>query len=144
MPPIQTDFTVGKQLTLVLIINGAVVGTANLTDFESKQEKIKLKSRPINGKPINKWLPDGWTGTMTFDRVDATMDDYFSNEEEAYWAGGAVPTIYIQEIVAENDGSVSQYRYSGVQLEFDGGSWAADKTVVQKANFVATDRPKVQ
>lgn len=141
--PVQTDFTVGRQMTLALVVNGEIVATGALTELEYKQEKIKLKSRPLNGKPVNKWIPDGWTGTLTFDRQDSTLDDYFSDEEENWWNSGDVAQIYIYETVAENDGSTSQYQFNGVQLEFDGGMWKQDDKVTQKASFVASDRPRV-
>lgn len=143
--PAVTDFTIGKQATLVVISGGNVVGTASLTDFMFKQTVIKLKSRPLNQPPIHKNLPDGWSGDFGVDRIDSTLDDYFAAQEDNYWQGGSQDTIYIQQTITENDGSVTQYRFDGVTLELtSGGTWKADERVQQKVAYEATRRRKVQ
>lgn len=139
-----TDFNIGKNATLVLIANGAILASATLTDFMFKQEVVKLRSRPLNGRPIRKNLPDGWTGSFGYDRSSPVFDDYFAQAEDDFWNGANAPTIYIQQTMNELDGSVSQYRFEGVTLDFaDGGNFKSDEKVVQKIDFEATSRRKV-
>jgi hypothetical protein len=139
-----TDFNIGKNATLVLIANGAILASATLTEFQFKQETIKIKSRPLNGRPIRKVLPDGWTGSFSYDRSSPVFDDYFAQTEDDFWNGANAPTVYIQQTINELDGSISQYRFEGVTLEFtDGGSFKSDAEIKQKVDFEASARRKV-
>lgn len=141
---VVTDFTVGKSVTLVFITNGAIVGTASLTDFTAKQEVKKLRSDPLNSQPVLKNLPGIWSGSATLDRVDSTLDDFFAAQEDAWWSTGQTPTSYIQETINELDGSISQYRYEGVVMEFDAGARKADERIQQKIDWMGARRRKVQ
>jgi hypothetical protein len=138
------NFNIGRDCTLVLVANGAILASASLTDFQFKRDEIEIKSRPLNGRVIHRVIPDGYSGSASFDRIDATFDNYFAQLDDAYYAFVNDPTIYISQTMRELNGSISQYRFEGVVLKFDdGGSFKQDDKVVQKISFMAVARRRV-
>jgi hypothetical protein len=78
------------------------------------------------------------------ERQDSTLDDFWAQFEANYYAGISEQGMTLTETITEPSGAVSQYRYVEVLLKLeDAGSWEGDKTVKQKASFVAARRLKV-
>ena len=138
-------FSVGKDVSLTVVTSTGSISTLGLISFNSKQGNIKIKSKRISdGKTHHGKIPDGWSGTFKFDRLDPSLDIYFANEEAGYYAGQNIPPATIQEINQEADGSISTWRYDEVVLYFDdAGNWEADKKVEQTVSFDATDKVRV-
>lgn len=137
-------YTVGRDIKVTLITSlGTVASFAVRTGFSKKQETNDVKVKRADGIVDHVVIPDGWTGTLDYDRGDSTIDDYFANLETAYYAGTNIASGSIVETITENDGSVSQYTYTGVQMKLsDGGSQTGDNTLKMKIDWMASRRKK--
>jgi len=135
------SYTVGRDLTLTIVADGEPVSFDQIVGFQAKQEKIVQKIKGLDGVTRNVSFPDGWSGRFSLERQDRTLDDFFNQEEADYYEGVDRGEITITETVTENDGSVAQYRYRGVQLMLDdAGEFKGDSSVKQTMNFTATRR----
>lgn len=139
--------SVGRDATIVLYDNNtkSIINTANVTEYDEKAEYTEIKSRPLSGKPIYGYIPEGWKGSFTADRTGRAFDDLVATLESLYYAGGNVLTMSIARYVNEPDGTVSQYNMLGVVIKpEDLGSWKGDAKVSQKFSWAASTRVKVQ
>lgn len=139
--------SVGHDATIILYDNNtkSIIGTANVTDFDEKAEMTEIKSRPLSGKPIYGYIPEGWKGSFTADRTGRAFDDLFATFETIYYSGANVLSLSIARYVNEPDGTVSQYNYLGVAIKpEDMGTWKGDAKVTQKFSWAASTRVKVQ
>lgn len=140
------DFDIGKQAKLDIVVAGAIVDSAQLTEFTASQDTITLTSRPLTSKGrVQKELPDGWKGSFSYDRLGSVLDDLFASREDTYWAtGDDGANVQITQTVQEKDGSFSQYRFEGVALKFDDiGNFKQDEIVKQKVSFMASRRRRL-
>ena len=139
-------FNVGRDASLVLTTSdGGVIRPVStiLMDFGSKPMTADIKIVGLDGILRSAYLPEGWEGTFTYQRADATFDDYFAALEANYYAGSDLPSGVIQETITELDGSISQYLYTKISLKFsDAGTWSGNKAVEQKLDFMASRRIK--
>jgi len=147
MPATQA-YNIGRDgATLNIITNGSPLKPTLLVNFQSSQETVQLKSKPLNGPPIFQEVPDGWKGSFEIDRADSTLDDFFAQAEDDYYAGADATVITIQHTIASPmvgaQGPAAQYLYTGVVLKLeDAGSYSADAVVKQKVSFMASRRQK--
>ena len=134
-------FNTGRDVTLTLTLPNGTVSTASVTKFSSKPVTKKSRIVPLSGKVTNLVFPIGWEGSFMFDRNTPQLDNFWAAFEQAFNAGGAIPSGYLTETINETDGTVSQYRYTGVQIILDdAGTWEGDDTVKQSLDFVASTR----
>ncbi|HKT53322.1 MAG TPA: hypothetical protein VJP88_02645 [Caulobacteraceae bacterium] len=148
MAAAQQAYNVGRDATLNIVASGSPLSPILLTNFESNQETVDLKSKPLNGPPIFQKVPDGWKGSFEIDRANSILDDYFAAEESAYFAGDDANVVTILQTIRDAAvgavGPVHQYRYTGVVLKLENaGAYTADAKVSQKVSFVASQRIKV-
>lgn len=141
--PLQ-GYNTGRDYSLTLQLPNGQISTINLIDamFDpvTKTEMIL----PLNGIPTHRIFPQGWKGTLTFDRNNPQIDDFYAAFEVAFYSGGAIPAGYITETIQEVDGSVSSFRYTGVQIiPSKMGTWRGDEKVVQTLEVVASQRVQV-
>ena len=139
------SFNVGKDVRLDIVdpIQGVVSFTL-ITGFGAKQLTKEQRINGLDGTVRPLILPNGWDGSFEIERSDSLVDDYFAAIEAAYYNGQTVQSATITETITESNGSVSQYRYTGVMLKFDGaGEWKGDNSVKLKVGFVAGRRLKV-
>lgn len=137
---------VGRDATIILYDNNSrqIISTLNITAFDEKAEMTEIKSRPLSGKPIYAYIPEGWKGSFEADRTSRIFDDLFYNLETLYYTGSAVLSMSIARYVNEPDGTVSQYNYTGVVIKPDDmGSWKGDAKVTQKFSWAAGARVKI-
>ena len=138
-------FSVGKDVTLVLVTQSGPLPFNRLTEFAAKMDTVDLKSKGIDGITKHLMFPDGWAGSFMLDRTDPTIDSYFAQYEANYYAGIDRRPASITEIISEPDGSITQWRYLNVFLKYDdAGPWKGDTQVKQKISFVAQTRIQVQ
>ena len=138
---------VGRDATIVLYDSNrkAIIATANITDFDEKADMTEIKSRPLSGKPIYGYIPEGWQGSFTADRTNRVFDDLFFNLENLYYSGGNVLSMTISKYVNEPDGTVSEYQHLGVAIRpTDLGTWKGDAKVTQKFDWKSSERKKIQ
>lgn len=145
----QSAYNIGRDgATLNIVANGSPLSPTILTNFESNQETVQLKSKPLSGPPIFQEIPDGWKGSFEVDRADGTLDDFFAQAEDTYYAGDDATVITILHTIADAAvgavGAVRQYRYDGIVMKLENaGSYKADEKVTQKVSFMASRRTKV-
>lgn len=138
-------FTVGKDIALVFQTpDGALDVSSGITDFTADPVYTELKTKLLSGETKHGVIPDGWRGSFKVDRFNSALDDYFANWEAGYYNGQNSPAGLIYETVTEADGSVTQWRYTGVVFKFDkAGDYSGDKKVEQSVSFNAARKIKV-
>jgi len=137
-------FTVGRDIALTFVGPNGPLQFNLITDFRSKPEITDQKIKGLDGITRHVRFPDGWSGSLSIERQDSTIDDYFAQLEANYYAGLNEQSMTITETITEVNGSVSQYQYTGVLLKLDdAGDYSGDKTVKQSVSFVAQRRFKV-
>lgn len=137
-------YSVGRDVTLVITTPVGTLRVNQITGFQSKPDMTDQKIKRIDGVTDHVRFPDGWSGSFDVERQDDTLDSYFAQVEDNYYAGQNELPCQITETIQEANGKTSQYRYTGVLLKLDdAGSWAGDKSVKQKLSFVASRRLKV-
>jgi hypothetical protein len=142
----MNNFNTGRDLTLNIVgYQGTIVSFPLLTGFDAKQSTNNIKIKGMDGVVRFLDIPDGWSGTLSFERQDATWDTYFSSLESDYYSGVNIQAASITETMQNPDGSTSQYRFTGVMFKYDdAGSWMGDKNVPIKLSWSAGRRIKVQ
>ena len=139
-------FNIGSDWTVDLFdpLLGGVQTFALITGFSKRQTTNRVTSRGLDGMRRDYDIPDGWEGTLTFDRASANLDDYFARKEQAHYDGIVIPPCSITETVREVGGGVTQWRYEGVTLSMSqGGEARGDAKVEQTVDFVASRRRRV-
>jgi len=138
-------FNIGKDCALNVIdaTHGAI--TFNLiTSFTAKQKTKDQHIVGLDGVVRPLILPDGWEGSFELERSDSQVDDYFAANEAAYYSGKNIQSCTITETISEANGSLTQYRFTGVMLKLpDSGAWKGDASVKVKIDFFASRRLKV-
>lgn len=138
------QFTIGRDARLTILSDGQPIRGLKLTKFSFKQMTTRLTSKPINGRPVNREIEEGWEGDFEWDRINSALDDYFTAKEAAMYAGAPPPVVAITHRIRETDGSLNRYRYDAVALKLDdGGSYESDSKVVQKVSWISSQRFKV-
>jgi hypothetical protein len=138
------DFNVGKDVTVDVITAAGPLRATIRTGFSSKQDTSPLTVKGSDGINRHAEVPEGWSGSLDYERADSRLDDYFAQLEEAYYSGLNTRAISITETIREVNGAVSQYRYTGVVMKLDdAGSKMSDQTIKQKVSWRAARRIKV-
>lgn len=138
-------FSVGKDVSLVLVSPQGPLDVSLVTEFMSKMDTIEIKIKGLDGVTRHVRFPDGWSGTFAIEREGPIIDNYFALIEADYYAGVDSSLCSLTEIIAEPDGSITEWRYLNVLLKYDdAGAWGGDKTVKQKLSFVSETRLKIQ
>lgn len=138
-------FSTGRDITLTIVTREVGPIALNLiTGFSSKQLTSTESPKGLDGVVRHIRYMNGWTGSFTIERRDSTLDDYFALVETNYWNGASESPASITETVQEAAGNVTQWRYTGVLLQFDdAGEWRGDSTVKQSMSFLASKRIKI-
>ncbi|HVJ54875.1 MAG TPA: hypothetical protein VM689_20615 [Aliidongia sp.] len=137
-------FNFGKDAVFTII---GPLGILNypVTQGEYKQQTKPVESRPLNSPPIYAEIPDGWSGSFSFDRVGRQLDDLFAQMEQSYWASGQLFNFSVTETIQEVDGSISQYRFQNMAVKLEsGGIFKGDGKVDMKLSFRCSRRMLVQ
>ncbi len=138
------QYSVGRDITLVLVTSGGPLHIRGITSFQSKQDTTENKIIKLDGITDHVRFFVGWSGRFMIERKDETLDAYFSQLEASYYAGVNEQYASITETISELDGSISQFRYLKVLLKFDdAGDWRGDTTVKQNMSFVASRRIQI-
>lgn len=139
------NYNIGSDTTLTIIVNGGLLVHQILTSFEARQITTKLKSTAITGVNRYRELPEGWEGTLEYDRGDSQLDDFFAAAEAGRYAGLPPPVITITETTSDpNTGIPAKYRFTEVALKLETiGARSGDKKVEEKISWTASRRKKV-
>lgn len=134
------DFSVGRDVSLDVVdpVLG-VIRFAIKTGWKSTPKYAEMKSKQLSGETLHDTVPDGHEVVFDLDRKDATVERYFAAREAAYFNGAEVPNVHITETIRERDGSITQFRYTGVSLKLDNaGTWAGNETTKQSVSGFAS------
>lgn len=125
-------------------LQGGIQTFALITGFSKRMTSNRVTSRGLDGVRRDYDIPDGWEGTVSFDRASSALDDYFAAKEQAHYDGRVIPPCSITETIREVNGGVTQYRFENVTLVLSqGGEARGDAKVEQTVDFVASRRRKV-
>ncbi len=132
-------FSVGKDIQVLLTGPSGVVSLPRLTGWHFDPQYDTAKSKPLDGPTIQYDLPDGYTGSLMFDRRDAAVDSLFASIEAAYHTlGGFVPTFGISVYVTERaTASQSAWQFVEATLKYKPGSWKSGAPVAAQIDFYA-------
>lgn len=137
-------FSVGKDVTVDLVIGGENVRFSLITGFMSSPEYAENTIEGLDGVTRHQTLPTCWKGSMDFERQGPEIDNYFAEKEAAYFQGFDLPSGTITETIQEPSGAVSQFRYEEAVLMLeDAGDKKGKDTIKQKVSFKASRRVKV-
>lgn len=141
----QNGFSVGRDVVIrVTTADGTPLTLTGITGFHSKPDNTTQRIQMMDGTVRNLRFPAGWSGSMMVERQGNDLDRYIAQQEANYYAGGNELPSSIDETITEPDGSVSQYRYTGVMIQLtDAGDKAGDKTINQSLSFAASRRLEV-
>lgn len=141
----QLDFGHAVKVQVISPITGTLITLTNVTEFESNQNVKAIESAPLNAPPIFADVPHGWRGKIRFDRVDASIDTFFSSLEAAYWANAQTFSGAIFYYILELDGTTSQFNFTGVTFTYtDAGKIKSQDKIMVELDFRASTRPKIQ
>ena len=139
------NMSIGKDVSVVIITpTGALnIPAAAITSF-SVQPVTENESRiGMDGVTRALVVPTAWKGSFDVDRLNSSVEDWWAGVEAAYFAGQNVTSGTITETISNPDGSISQYRYTGVVFDLqDLGNREPTKVIKQKLSFVASRRMK--
>jgi hypothetical protein len=140
------DFNIGNDWAIDLFdpLTGGIQSFSLVTGFTKQQDTTEVSSNALDGLVRRAHLPGGWSGTITVDRANPNIDNYFAAREDAYYQGRVQPPCTITETITEVGGGISQFRYEGVSFKLDGGGNAQGKDKVEMSvAFTASRRRKV-
>jgi hypothetical protein len=135
-------YTIGQDIQVSLQDDAgnfvADVGQlGHLMEFEATQEDTELRIIPITngGVPLIDTLPHGWTGRMTFTRINGALDNLWAAIQNNFYAGRR-QHFQIGVSVVNRDGTTDTYTF--IQVSFSKpsfGNFRADKEVDQTVTF---------
>jgi hypothetical protein len=141
---VLNNYNVGTDISVALSDNqGNQVNASDLgklMEFEATEDDVENTIHPITdfGIPQHITIPRGWTGRMTFTRVNGALVDIFINRQNSWYQSGVSIYFTITCTVQNRDGSQDQYQFSGVAFSKGGfGNFRAEKEVDEQVTFRA-------
>src|SRR5450631_4087699 len=131
------SLSVGRDCTIDLYDpnSGGVIAFAVVTSFDAKQHSSGLKSKGLDGTPRFGVEPEGWGGKIMMDRGNSNTDQLIAILEAAYYAGQNIGAQTITQTIQEADGTITQWRYTGVCIALDDhGNWQNGKFISQSVS----------
>lgn len=139
------NMSIGKDVSVVIITAAGSLNipAAAITKFDVQPVTDNETRMGMDGVTRALVSPTGWKGSFEVDRMSSSIEDWWAGVEAAYFAGQNIPSGTITETISNPDGSISQYRYTGVVFDLnDLGSREPSKVIKQKLGFVASRRVK--
>lgn len=139
------NFNVGRDIRLTFTsANGEPITINRIKMFTSRQKTFNKESTALDGVTRHINIPGGWEGSFEVEKLDDSLDSFFSNLESQYYAGLGIGTIIITETIQNPNGSLQTYQYTGVVLTFENaGDFNPDNYITQKVSFSAEKRVPV-
>ena len=138
------NLSVGRDITINLHTSQGELQVTTVTSFNARPNAVEGQVEPLDGSPIPYVIPNGFSGTIEFERTDASLDDFWDDYEDAYYLGQNLRASTITETINEVDDSQSQYIYTNVFFKADDlGPWSRNGTVKQTLSFHGARRQKI-
>ena len=103
-------YTIGRDIAVDINTPTGKLRIPKIMSFDSKPQVSTHKITPLNGITDELQIPVGWNGTITAERMDATLDDFWAKWEDNYYNGIDQPRGTITETITESNGTISVYR----------------------------------
>lgn len=135
--------TIGRDINVVLVTpRGELnVPPEAITGWTVNRRATMSTRKGMAGPPRHRQSPDGYEGSFTIDRFDDSIERHFANLDAAYYRGENTFGGTIQETTQNPDGSVSQFRYTGVEFNLTSlGERSPDGEVTLTLDFLASER----
>ena len=142
----NNSFSIGHDISVDIfdIVSGKQVIFPLITGFSAEPQTKQISSEPLNGPPLYAENPNGWRGTIDFDRTDNSIDLWFAGREAAYFKGQSIYNCTVTQTIQEKDGSVTQFRYPNVALKYSqAGAWKASDKVSLRLDWMGSTRIQV-
>lgn len=138
----QHGITLGADCSLsIQDANGTIIANSVIQDFEASPDTEKRRVQFLDGNVVPLSFPQGYKGSFSIVREDATIDTYFALKEAAYYNKVDVLNVTITQSVTETDGSITQYQFTQCDLVLDdAGKYMNNQEVIQKVSFEAKRR----
>jgi hypothetical protein len=138
-------FTLGKDYSIDLVDStGDVLRFGNITDFDAKALTADLESNGIDGDIRYGVVPKGYELSWTMDRDSPFFERWVAANDAAYYGGGTIKNVTVNETIRESDGSISVYQFRGVALKpSDLGNIKATSLVTFKVSGKASRRVRL-
>lgn len=115
-----------------------------LTSFEPTARTTDLESHPLDGSDLFDIRYQGWNLSFEYDRQDGRIDNYFADREVRQRSGAPKKSLTVTQTIKEQDGSVTQFRFTGVVLKQDSsGTFKRDEKVTGRITGMASRRVRV-
>ena len=145
-----SGFSIGTDLSISIIQDQSgqiIVLEGRLTSQEESADDILIKTQPIDngGLPDFQVLPDGWTGTLEWDRQNDVFSAYMAALELGRYQGGLQVTHSITSTKRNVDGSVSRSQLLRALFhQYKPGTWTKTAAVKGRVNIIAQQRLQLQ
>ena len=141
-------FNVGKDLTIVVQVNGSVINQFGLHERTSiKSLWSEESSVPTNygGLTIKRALFDGYDMTIDTSRVDGVVDELQQFLQDVYLSGAPdVVVTATQTVINTANNTVNQYQYlDGMIMIEDSGEYAGKAKVKQAVKMFFPRRNRI-
>ena len=135
-------YNVGKDSTINVVVVGLNSFTLpELTELTMEAKTTTKTILPVNGDPNHCVFMEGYSGTMTGERKNRSMDDLWKILEGSYFSATNSPPIYIDVVTRETDGSVTNFKYTNVQFaSFKPGPLKGNDTQTWSVEVLASRR----
>lgn len=138
-------YSIGRHGRVVLTYRGQKINLPDITQFQSQQQTNDINTSPNNGENDPASIPNGWAGSMTFNRTNNALDVLINDAETSFYANGSIDRATIQHTITEPDGSTSIWEYRKCAIKMgSAGSWQGDGLVSQSMSFTAARRVRLQ
>jgi hypothetical protein len=133
------QFTLGPNCSVAIFQGGSELNIGIITEimFSSKVEIEKKKINLMSGYTFILPFIQNWTGELTIQRTDNSLDSVWYNLFEApVKAGGQYPSVNIIQTIRETNGSTTRFTFQGAAMFYDdAGSFQNEEGVTQKVSF---------
>lgn len=134
-------FSIGRDVAIIINMPQGPVTFSNLTGFTRTQISTGIESKGLDGVDRFGEIPSGWSGNIEIDRANGNLDRAFAYLEGLYYSGQNVPPSTINETTTESNGTLTQFRYTGVAFKFDNaGDAKGDAKMTQTFSWKASRR----
>lgn len=135
-------YSVGRDITVSIVRNGTNFNLQQLAHFDSRQiMKEDGVDDLTTGYEHQIAIPQRWEGTIMFNRMDASLDNFIAAYEQAYYSGQNIQNATMVASIGEPSGAVRKYKFLGVTFVMEeAGKWNLQEVVKQGLRFRARTR----
>lgn len=124
--------------------SGALVDLGDVQDVKIVALKHDIKSQPFNRQPRYGYVPDGFKIDFTITRTGPELEDFMVAASANFDAGAIQKPGYLQQTVANPDGTISRYQYTNMVIFLtDHGNISRDKPTTLALEGMASSKIQI-